>query len=125
MPLIRIFLKHWKLLAGAILLMSAFYTGYQYASYKADSKALESLLNQQEIMKEYLSKESSVASLVEERLRELKANERVLERERVKIVEKPIYNISCIDEEGQALIKKYASGEATGASTDSLEGDLE
>jgi hypothetical protein len=121
MPLIRIFLKHWKLLTGALLLMSAFYTGYQYASYKADSKTLESLLNQQEIMKEYLSKESSIASLVEERLQELKANERVLERERVKIVEKPVYNISCIDEEGQALIKKYALG----ASTDSLEGGLE
>ena len=106
------FIIRYGLPAGVsvIILFGSFFAGYKYSEYKCDSNQLEQLLAQQEIMQEYLKRESSVASLVEEKLEQLKANERILERERIRIVEKPVYNISCIDEEGQALLKKYALG---------------
>jgi hypothetical protein len=94
----------------AITLFGSFYAGYIYSTYQHQSDVISDMIARQDVLREYMARESEIASIVEERLATLSANERVLERERVRIVEKPIYNISCIDAEGQALIKRYALG---------------
>jgi len=103
-------LKHWKMILVSVTLLGSFYAGYVYSTYQHQSDIISDMIARQDILREYMAKESSIAALVEERLAALSANERVLERERVRIVEKPVYNISCIDAEGQALIKRYALG---------------
>lgn len=104
-------LKNWKLILSGITILASFYAGYVYSTYQYKSEALDNLLQEQSILKEYMERESEIASVVEERLSTLSANERVLERERLKIVEKPVYNISCIDEQGKDIIRKYAEGQ--------------
>lgn len=99
-----------KLISVLILSIASFFFGYSYNGYKNDSERLEYFEEQQLIIKELSEKESEIAAVVENRLSELSVNERIIETERLKIVEKPIYNISCIDEEGQSLIKKFAKG---------------
>lgn len=108
--MLQLILKRWRVLFVLGLILSSFFIGYKYSSYKNDSEQLSELSNQQKIMQEWLSRESSVAEVVEHKLSELKANERVLERERVRIVEKPVYNIQCLDEDGLELLRRYAGG---------------
>lgn len=102
--------RYWRIVFVLFLISMSFVTGYKYSSYKNDSEQLSELINQQKIMQEWLSRESSVAEIVEHKLSELKANERVLERERIRIVEKPIYNIQCLDEDGLEILRRYAGG---------------
>lgn len=108
MTFIKTILSKWKLFLTIFVIVGSFYTGYQYSIYKNDSEQLHQLLIQQQIMQTYLSRESEVAKNVEERLQQLTANETVIERERVQIVERPVYNNVCIDEDGLRLIKQYA-----------------
>jgi hypothetical protein len=103
-------LKNWKMIIVGITLLGSFYAGYIYSTYQHQSDVISDMIDRQDILREYMARESEIASIVEERLSTLSANERVLERERVRIVEKPVYNISCIDADGQALIKRYALG---------------
>jgi hypothetical protein len=112
MMFLSILKSNWKILGVILLMASSFYFGYSYNSYKNDSERLEEFEKQQRTLRELVEKESSIASLVEEKLDSLSANERVIERERLKIIESPIYNIECIDEIGQELIRKLSKGNA-------------
>lgn len=103
-------LKHWKMILVAITLFGSFYAGYIYSTYQHQSDVISDMIARQDILREYMARESEIAAIVEERLATLSANERVLERERVRIVEKPVYNIQCLDEDGLELLRRYAGG---------------
>lgn len=108
--MINLILKNWKLVGLISLSVFCFYFGYVFNDYKRDSElsvAQEAIRIATENEHE---REQRVADVVEQKLAELKANERVIERERIRIVEKPIYNVQCIDQEGLDIIKQYALG---------------
>jgi len=58
------------------------------------------------------AEEGRVAAVVEERLKELRANERTIEREKLKIIDRPVYSQHCLDASGVQLINKAARGGA-------------
>lgn len=92
-----------------LVLVSAFGAGYHVSNLTHDSEQLAQLTEQQAITRELLRKESEVAAVVERRLSNLRANERVIERTRVEVVDRPIYSIECLDDDGLALIERYAT----------------
>jgi hypothetical protein len=48
--------------------------------------------------------QAEVAKHVEKRLQELRANERTIEKHIPKIIDRPIYNVECIDNDGLDII---------------------
>lgn len=59
---------------------------------------------------DFKAHESKIAQLVEKRLAELKANERVIEHETTRIIERPVYRNDCVDDDGLQLLRRMAHG---------------
>lgn len=60
--------------------------------------------------------DSKVAAALESRLSELKANERIIEREKLKIVDRPVYRNVCLDADGVRIANQAKNGTAKSAS---------
>lgn len=93
---------------GAVLLLIG--VGWGLRGLVEDSKDLASLEARQEQEQKFEARESKVATLVEERLATLKANEKVIEREKIKLVDRPIYRVDCVDSDGLGLLGRMARG---------------
>lgn len=55
---------------------------------------------------DYRDSESKQARILEDTLKRLKANERVIEREKEKIVDRPVYKSECLDADGLQLVDR-------------------
>lgn len=60
--------------------------------------------------------DSKVAAALETRLSELKANERIIEREKIKIVDRHVYRNVCLDADGVRIANQAKNGAAKSAS---------
>ena len=110
MPFLLFLRSNIKIISVLALMLACSYGGYKFNDYKRDSELSAAKEAAQEVAKGLMDRESEIARMVENKLSDLRANERVVERERLKIVEKPVYQVNCIDEDGQSLIEKYAKG---------------
>jgi hypothetical protein len=101
-----------KLLIAAGIAAALFVTGWTVRGWKAESdEAREQRLVQQVIDKQR-AHESRVAQTLEDKLVRLKANERLVEKHRETIVERPVYRNGCIDDDGVRLIEAARAGKA-------------
>ena len=66
------------------------------AELRALNAAIESAMN----------RESAIAGALEKRLSELQANQTVIEREKLKIIDRPIYHNDCLDADGVLLVNR-------------------
>lgn len=97
-------LGNWKLIAIAVVMASCSLLGWSGRGWYEDSADLAELRGAQAAIDAAMKRESSIASALEVRLQELKANERVIEREKLKIVDRPVYRAECLDADGVRLI---------------------
>lgn len=93
-----------------MLITASGYAGYKLNDYKRSAETSAAEVAALRVIESERSRESLVAKQVEDKLSELRANERVIEKERLKILDRPIYITECIDDDGVSLIKKYAEG---------------
>lgn len=56
--------------------------------------------------------DSKVAAALEARLSELKDNERIIEREKLKIIDRPVYRNVCLDSDGMRIANAAKNGAA-------------
>ena len=82
---------------GTTLLLVA--SGWWVRGWYEDSKQLASNKTVAEV-------QQAISKQLEEKLATLKANERVIEREKIKIIDKPVYKNVCLDAEAVSLINK-------------------
>lgn len=101
-----------KIIAAVVALIVAFIAGWQVKGAFVAKRDLAIIEAKNEFIKVYQEGEAHTASIVETRLQELKANEKVIERERVKIVDRPIYSNECLDLDGLFLIERARTGKA-------------
>ncbi|TXH46573.1 MAG: hypothetical protein E6Q97_29350 [Desulfurellales bacterium] len=97
-------------LLGFVLLSMGAIGGYRYSEGRhavADAKAQEL---RQALIDQQRAHEAQVAQTLEAKLSELQANQTVIERERLKIVDRPVYKNVCIDDQGLDLISKARAG---------------
>ncbi len=94
-------------IAGLCLL--SFLLGWKAHSWYSASIELASIKQVKQLTDEFKAHESNVASTLETKLAELKANERVIEREKIKIIDRPVYNNTCLDNDGVQLLNKQRS----------------
>jgi len=92
-------------LIGYALVMCAFIgTGWVCRGWQEDAEDLAQLGAAQQAIAAFEQKESLTAAAVEKRLAELNANQTVIVREKIKLVDRPVYSNFCLDLEGLSLI---------------------
>lgn len=101
-----------KIIAAVIVVFVSFIAGWQVKGAFVAKRDLAILEAKNEFIKAYQEGEAHTASIVENKLQELKANEKIIERERVKIVDRPVYSNECLDADGLQLIERARTGKA-------------
>jgi|TARA_R110002012_G_scaffold321621_2_gene550187 hypothetical protein len=98
------------LLARAAALAATFAGGYQVANWQNDSHALTAERAAQQAIDASMQRESEIAAHVEERLGELQASERVIDRGIIREIQKPIYQRVCLGPDAIRLLNHAAAG---------------
>lgn len=101
-----------KLVAVCFVLITAFGAGWKVKSWQADSETLAIENAKTEMINAYRDAERKSARVLEDKLGELKANEKVIEREKLKIIDRPVYLNNCLDSDGLSLIEQARAGKA-------------
>ena len=103
-----------KIIVGAIvgvaLLSTGFYGGWRVKSALIAERDLAIKEASAEFKEAYQTFESDIAFTLDEKLKNLKSNERVVYRETQKIIERPIYSNECLDADGLRLIERARAG---------------
>jgi hypothetical protein len=97
-------LQNWKPIAVVLLLAAMFWLGWIVRGMHQDSLELSELKGADKAIAAAMDRESKIAANLETRLQDLKANEKVIEHEKIRIVDRPVYRSECIDSDGLRLI---------------------
>lgn len=103
-------LTNWKMALGGIALLTAFIAGWVIKGAFDDSAELAAQKARTALIEELRQNEEHIANILERKLGELKANEKVIERERIKLVDRPVYHNECLDADGLQLIERARTG---------------
>lgn len=87
-----------------ILLGVAFWTGWTVRGWQVKSVELAILHAAQATAATWSANETELAKTVNEKLQGLRANERIIEKRIPQIVDRPIYNVECVDHDGLRII---------------------
>lgn len=82
------------------IVLSAFASGWQTNDWKHDSIELASEKAANKVLASEIKRESNVAKHVEIALRGVKTNERIIETIRQPIIQREVYSVECIDDDG-------------------------
>jgi hypothetical protein len=102
------------IIAACIAMAASFYTGWRVkGAFAAEAENAE-LKAQAKFVEEFKSFESKISDNLELKLQDLRANERVIEREKIKVIENnPVtYNVECFDIAGVRLLEQARIGKA-------------
>lgn len=104
-----------KLIAAAIIIIGSFSTGWAVKGSFVAKEQLAILEAKNELINDFRAIESNISKTVEDKLKNLKANERVINNEILKVIEKPIYSNECLDSRGLQIIERARTGKADSA----------
>ena len=102
----------FKLLLGVLLIIGSFATGWSVKGAYVAKEQLAITEAKNELINAFRAMEGNVAGVVEDKLANLKANERVVNNEIVKIVNRDVYRNECLDNDGLQLIERARSGKS-------------
>lgn len=103
-------LAYWRQLVAVLILVVTFIAGWQVKSAFIAKRDLAIAEAKAEFIKAYQTAEADKANILEQKLAELKANEKTIERERIKIIDRPVYSNECLDADGLQLIERARAG---------------
>ena len=102
-----------KIIGALVVILVSFILGWQVKGAFVAKRDLAILEAKQEFIKAYKEAEAKHATAFETKLQELKTNEKIIERERVKIVGRPVYSNECLDDDGLQLIERARTGKTS------------
>lgn len=105
-------MKKIILTAAAAGVIAAFAAGWQVANWQNESQQLTAERAAQQAINAAMARESEIAVHVEQRLSELQANERVIDRGIIREIQKPIYQRVCLEPDAIRLLNHAAAGTA-------------
>lgn len=112
-----------KLVAGAVAVTAVFGAGWTAKGWLEDSKDLAAMEAQQALVAKIREGQREISAQVEQRLVELKANERIIDRGVIREIEKPIYQRVCFEPDLVRMLNAAARGETPGEPDDQGAGD--
>lgn len=103
-------MSNWRLAAVLAAMLAMSWLGWTVRGWQEDAEELAEQRGADKAIKASMERESNIASTLETRLQQLRANERVIEREKIKVVDRPVYSVSCLDADGVRLINAAKAG---------------
>lgn len=94
------------------VIVIAFGAGWKVKSGLIAERDLAILEAKNAFIEEYRTNEANKANILEQKLADLRANERTIEREKLKIIERPVYHNECLDADGLRLIESARTGKS-------------
>ena len=107
-----------KLLVIAVVLGGATLGGWTGRGWFEDAKRLAVVEDRQALAEQIRGDISGIAESVEDRLGELRANERIIDRGIIREIQKPIYQRVCIEPDVVRLLNAALRGESEPGSTE-------
>lgn len=101
-------LGSWQLKAA--LLVISFLAGWKVNGWRHEAEAALIREAKQAMVDAYREEEAKAATVLENKLKDLKANEKIIEKERVHLVDRPVYSNICLDDDGVRLIERARTG---------------
>lgn len=115
-----------KVIAVLVLVAVGFGAGWRTKGAFIAERDLATLEAKNEMINTFHSMEGNVAKVVEDKLANLSANQKVIEHEKTTIVERPIYNSECLDQDGVVLVNRAReNGHTTRHDSGKLDGARE
>lgn len=102
----------FKLLAGLAIIIGSFSTGWAVKGAFVAKEELAIIEAKNELINDFRAMESNVAKTVEDKLSSLKANERVINNEVIKVINRDVYRNICLDSSGLQIIERARTGKA-------------
>ena len=103
-------LGSWQLKVAVLLI--AFLAGWQINGWRLAAEKAAAEEARQAMIDAFREEEAKAAAVLEQKLKELRANEKVIERERIKLVDRPVYSNECLDDDGLQLIERARKGKS-------------
>lgn len=101
-------LGSWQLKVAVLVV--AFLAGWKVNGWRHDAEAALVKEAKQAMIDAYREEEAKAATILENKLKGLKANEKIIEKERVQLVDRPVYSNICLDIDGVRLIERARTG---------------
>ena len=101
-----------RFLPYIIVAVLCFGTGWKIKSWQVAERDLAIMEARDAMISEYRMNEAGKAKILEDKLASLRANERTIEREKIKIIDRPVYHNECIDADGVRLIEAARAGKS-------------
>jgi len=105
-------IQHRVCVALAIVAAS-FLSGWKVNAWKNDAAMLKMQKEMEKAQREYKSQETKKAQELQGQLQTLRKKERALKNEVFQLIQKPIYQRDCFDNDGLLLINKAINGNNT------------
>lgn len=105
-------LANWKMILSGLALGAAFVAGWVVKGAFVDSEELAAQKARADLLKELRANEEHIANILERKLQDLHANEKVVEKAVIKLIDRPVYLNECLDVDGVRLIEQARSGKA-------------
>ena len=112
-------LANWKMILSGLALAAAFVAGWVVKGAFDDSAELAAQKARDALIKELRANEDHMANILELKLQDLRANEKVIERERIRIIDRPVYHNECLDADGLRLIEQARTGKTSASKSTS------
>lgn len=101
-------LGSWQLKVAVLII--AFAAGWKVNGWRLAAEKSAAEEARQAMIDAFKEEEAKSAAVLEKRLKELRANEKVIERERIKLVDRPVYSNECLDSDGVQLVERARTG---------------
>ncbi|GHB32863.1 hypothetical protein [Salinicola rhizosphaerae] len=101
-----------RILIGLITLAIAAWCGWLTRGWFEDAQQLTEERAARLVADAAMAREADIASVVESRLAELDANERIIDRGVIREIQKPIYRRVCLGDDAIRLLNDAAAGGA-------------
>lgn len=101
-----------KAIAVALVLIVSFAAGWRTKGAFVAEAELEAQQARVEMISLIRAEEGRVAQVVEDRLAKLRANERIIERDKIQVIKDPVYLNECLSSDGLRLIERARTGAA-------------
>jgi hypothetical protein len=97
---------------AACLVFGLAATGWIARGWKEDSQDLHAAKAIDKAVAAFRTHEENIANSLEKALSKLRANQRVVEKHRETVIERPVYRNICLDDDGLRLIEAARTGQA-------------
>ena len=122
MPPIGLLSKLIEYGALLLVLLAIAFGGWTVRGWKEEADAAKQKARDSELVVALQKRDENTAAAVEKKLSGLRANERLIEREIPKIIDRVVYRNECLDDDGLRLIESVRSGRTAVQATVSASG---